>query len=321
MIVLNESDLRAVLDYPSCIEAMRRVFIDLAEDAYFNPLRMRVHPGEGPNGMTFMPTLRKRAPRRWAMKQMVVTPSNPSRFGLDPLQGTVLLHDGDDGRLLAIAHAPTLTTIRTAAVSALATQTLAKPGARIVAILGIGVQGRSHVAAMRSILPDATLRVWGRTPDKTREFAARHGCEPADSIEAALRDADVVCTVTAALEPIVQRDWFKPGCHVNAVGSSHSGARELDAATVAAARLFVDRREGALGESGDVIGALREGAITPEHIQAELGEVLSGRHPGRRSDDEFTLYKSLGMGAQDLAAIELALQQAQQQRRGTEIAW
>ncbi len=321
MLVLNESDLRATLDTASCIEAMRTVFIDLANDAYFNPLRMRVHPGEGPNGMTFMPTLRKRAPRRWAMKQMVVTPSNPARHGLDPLQGTVLLHDGDDGRLLAIAHAPTLTTLRTAAVSALATQTLAQAGARIVTILGIGVQGRSHVAAMRHILPDATIRVWGRTPEKTRRFAEQHGCEPADSIQAALRDADVVCTVTAALEPIVQRNWFKPGCHLNAVGSSHASARELDAATVAASKLFVDRREGALGESGDVIGALREGAITPEHIQAELGEVLTGRHPGRRSAGEFTLYKSLGMGAQDLAAIELALHNAQRLGRGVAVDW
>ena len=147
------------------------------------------------------------------------------------------------------------------------------------------------------------------------------GCEVAGSVETAVRDADVVCTVTSSVDPIVKRDWIRPGCHLNAVGSSKPGSRELDAATVAAASLFVDRREAALAESGDVLGALQEGVITPAHIQAELGDVLLGRHPGRVGRDEFTLFKSLGIGAQDLVALEVAVDRARASGSGIEVDW
>jgi ornithine cyclodeaminase len=304
----------------SCIEAMEKVFVELVDGRYFTPLRNRERPEDGKNWMTTMPVLRIAGPRRWALKQMVVSPANRSR-GLDALQGTVLLQDGDDGRLLAVADAPTLTAIRTAAVSALATRTLANPDARVVAILGAGFQARAHVEAMRVVLPGAVIRVAGRNPEKAARFASELGCELASSVQAAVRDADVVCTVTSSTQPVVQRGWFKPGCHVNAVGSSKPIARELDAATVAAASLFVDRREAALAESGDVLSAIQEGAITADHIQAELGEVLVGRHPGRRDHGDFTLFKSLGISAQDLVALELAIEKAKSTAEGTEVPW
>ena len=163
MRILDAQALRECLDMPACIEAMRAVFIEVAEGRFHTPLRSRVRPqGASANGLTLMPALRETAPRRWCLKEMVVTPANPTR-GLDPLQGLVVLHDGDDGRVLAVADAPQLTTLRTAATSALATLTFARPGARTVAVIGAGVQGRSHLQAMRSILPDAELRLWGRS--------------------------------------------------------------------------------------------------------------------------------------------------------------
>lgn len=321
MMLLDARTLRATLSLPDCIEAMRQVFVDTAEGGFHAPLRSRVRPaGESPNGMTLMPALRLKAPRRWCLKQMVVTPANAAR-GLDPLQGVVVLHDGDDGRVLAIADAPELTTLRTAATTALATRTLARADARTVAVIGAGVQGRTHIAAMRAILPGAHIRLWGRSPDKAAALARETGCEPAASIEAAVRDAEVVCTVTAAADPILRAEWLAPGCHVNAVGSSTPAACEIEPSLMAAARLFVDRREAALAESGDVRRAMAAGAIGEDHIQAELGDVLCGRHPGRGGPGELTLYKSLGFGALDLGALELALARAEAQGLGTQVAW
>lgn len=321
MLLLSPSDLRALLTPGLCIDAMRQVFMALANGGYFVPLRGRASPPDSPNWITWMPTLRTAAPRRWALKEMVVTPLNSERNGLDPIQGVVILQDGDDGRLLAIADAPTLTTLRTAATTALATVTFAPPDTRIVAVLGTGIQGRSHIHALRHVLPGATIRVWGRNPENAARLAEETGCAHAASAQAAVADADVVCTVTASLEPVLRREWLKPICHLNAVGSSRPVARELDAATVAAAELFVDRREAAIQEAGEIVAALREGAISPAHIQAELGDVLTGRHPGRRSTSTFTLYKSLGLGALDLGALDLAWQLASAHGTGQRIDW
>lgn len=320
MLILTAADLQRVLDVPSCVEAMREAFLDVQRGEYFMPLRSRVRPEDGANWMTLMPSMRTRAPARWALKQMVVTPDN-ARAGKDPLQGSVLLHDGQDGRVLAMADVPMLTSLRTAATTVLATQTLAAPDPAVIAIVGAGVQGRTHAQAMRVMFPRARLRIWGRTPERAGEIAGLVSGEVASTIQEAVLGADVVCTLTAAHEPILDRAWLKPGCHLNAVGSSTPAARELDGATLAAATLFVDRRHAALNESGDVMGAIREGAITESHIAAELGEVLDGLHRGRRSADEFTLFKSLGFGAQDLAAIELALQNASRAGVGTQVDW
>ncbi len=321
MMLFNARTLRAVLPISECVQAMRQVFVDTAEGGYHAPVRSRVRPpGDSPNGMTLMPTLRLRQPRRWCLKQMVVTPDNSAR-GLDPLQGLVVLQDGDDGRVLAVADAPALTTLRTAATSALATLTFARNDARRVAIIGTGVQGRTHIEAMRAILPGAQIRLWGRSAPKATELARETQCEPMPTIEQAVCDADVICTVTASHDPILRREWLAPGCHVNAVGSSTPVACEIEPALMAASRLFVDRRDAALAESGDVRRALAEGAITEQHIQAELGDVLLGRHAGRTSAEEITLYKSLGFGALDLGAIELALLNASARGLGTAVPW
>lgn len=321
MMVLNEKELRAALDMPTCIAAMEAAFRELADDAYYNPIRMRVKQDESsPNWLTLMPSMRTKGRRRWALKEMVVCPVN-RKTGGDPLQGSVILQDGDNGKILAMADAPTLTEIRTAAVSGLATRTLANKDAKVVSIIGVGIQARAHVDAMRTVLPNAKLVAWGRNPDKARKFAEANKVEIAPSLEAAVREADVVCTATSTTDPIIRREWIKPGCHLNAVGSSRTTHVELFPETVAAASLFVDRREAALKESGDVLSAIKAGLVTASHIQAELGEVVAGKHPGRRSREEFTLYKSLGLGTQDLAAIEAAVDAARKKGRGVEVEW
>jgi ornithine cyclodeaminase/alanine dehydrogenase-like protein (mu-crystallin family) len=230
----------------------------------------------------------------------VIAPGNPAR-GLDAHQGAVLLHDGETGQLRALLNASAITEIRTAAVSAVATRALARAGARVVAILGGGVQARSHDEAMRAVLPEADVRTWTRGDGGTPEDV--------------LREADVVCTCTSARDPILRREWLTSGAHVNAVGSSVPSARELDTDTVAAATLVVDRRESALNEAGDLLLA----GFGADRIAAELGEVLVGSHPGRTRGDELTVFKSLGLGVEDLAAAELVVRKAREQGVGTEV--
>lgn len=321
MLVLSHADVDAVLGFPECIAAMEQLFIGLARGEFYQPLRTRSRPEGSPNWMTVMPALRLGAPRLWALKEMAVTPDN-SRKAMDPIQGAVLLHDGDDGRLLAVVCAPALTAIRTAAVSALGTRVLARPDAKEIAIIGAGLQAEAHIDALRCVFPEANYRVWGRTAAKAQALARTKNCKAMASIPAALDGADIVCTVTAAIEPVIERRWLAPGCHVTAVGSSAANTRELDAATVGDSSFFVDRRESAVNESGDYLGALREGAIKgPEHIRAELGEVIIGAHPGRTDPGELTVFKSLGLAIEDLVAAELAVARARALGRGAECNW
>jgi ornithine cyclodeaminase len=233
----------------------------------------------------------------------------------------VLLHDGETGVLQAMLNASAITEIRTAAVSAVATKLLARQGARRVAILGSGVQGRSHAVAMRAVVDDAELRVWSRTAAHAEALALESHAVASPTVEEALDGAEVVCTCTSSREPLVRQAWLAPGAHVNAVGSSTPGARELDADVVAEAALFVDRRESTLNESGDYLGAVRETGIGPEHIRAELGELLMGSAPGRRDDTELTVFKSLGLAVEDLAAAALCVERARERGIGTEVAF
>ena len=304
VLVFSEHDVRELLPMDECIDAMADILRALARGELHQPLRAMTRPAGSESLIGLMPAHRGGADPVWSLKEIVVTPDNPTR-GLDPHQGAVLLHDGETGELRAIMNAAPITEIRTAAVSAVATRALARPDARVVAILGGGVQARSHVSAMRAVLPDAELRTWQRRDGETPQEA--------------LDGADVVCTCTSAREPIVRREWLAEGAHVNAVGSSIRTTRELDTRTVVDARLFVDRRESTLNESGDYLIAAEEGAIGPDHILAELGEVLVGLHPGRTADDELTVFKSLGIAVEDLAAAELVVANARHRGFGREV--
>lgn len=317
VLVLSEPDVRAVLDMESCIAAMEDVLAALARDELTMPLRFVFRP-PGQQVLGLMPAHRGGDAPVFSLKEIVVAPANGAR-GLDPHQGAVLLHDGETGVLRAILNASAITEIRTAAVSAVATKLLARPGARRVAILGAGVQARAHAHAMRAVVDDPELRVWSRTPAHAEALALESHAVVCDTVEEALDGADIVCTCTSAREPLVELAWLAPGAHVNAVGSSIPTARELEADVVAAASLFVDRRESTLNESGDYLAAVTQLGLGPDHIRAELGELLLGRHPGREGDEELTLFKSLGLAVEDLAAAVLCVERARERGLGTEV--
>jgi ornithine cyclodeaminase len=251
------------------------------------------------------------------MKAVSVFPGN-ARRGIDTHQGAVLLFEADTGRLSALMDGATITAIRTAAVSGVATDLLARTDATELAILGAGVQARTHLEAIAAVRPIRHVRVWSRNPEHAaslvKEVAAgnKASIDAVPTAEAAIRGADVVATVTASPEPILQRAWLKEGVHINAVGSSIPTTREIDTATMAAVRLFVDRRESAVNEAGDILIPMREGAFTADHIQAELGDVIIGKDRGRRSATELTLFKSLGLAVEDVASAAFILKRAQQ---------
>jgi ornithine cyclodeaminase/alanine dehydrogenase-like protein (mu-crystallin family) len=296
---------------------MAEVLSSLARAELYQPLRSVARPPKSRGFIGLMPAHRGGDAPAYALKEIIVTPDNPKR-GLDAHQGAVLLHDGETGQLVAIMNASPITEIRTAAVSAVATRALARPGAERVAILGAGVQARAHVHAMRAVLNDPEVRIWARRLEAAEELAGEVGATVAPSVDAALFGVEVVCTATSAKDPIVERRWLAPGAHVNAAGA-FGPARELDTETVAGSSFFVDRRESALNEGGDYGLAAQEGAIGPDHIQAELGEVLVGAHPGRESEDELTVFKSYGIAVEDLAAAELVVRRAREQGVGVEV--
>jgi ornithine cyclodeaminase/alanine dehydrogenase-like protein (mu-crystallin family) len=320
VIVLSEHDVRELLDMESCIEAMTDVLTSLARGELYQPLRSIARPPEAGTLLGLMPAYRSEPTSAYALKEIVVVPTNPAR-GLDTHMGGVLLHDGETGELVAMMNASPITEIRTAAVSAVATRALARPGAERVAILGSGAQARGHVQAMRAVLGDPEIRIWSRNEDAAEQLAGEVGAIVAPSVDAALFGAEVVCTTTAATEPIVEKRWLASGAHVNAVGACFPTTRELDTETVAHSSLFTDRRESCLNEAGDFILAAAEGAVGPEHIKAELGEVLAGMHPGREHEDELTVFESLGIAVEDLASAELVVRRARERGVGTEVAF
>jgi ornithine cyclodeaminase/alanine dehydrogenase-like protein (mu-crystallin family) len=318
VLVLSERDVRELLDMESCVEAMEEVLSALARGELFQPLRFVARPPNAGGFLGLMPAHRSGADAAYSLKEIVVTPTNPTR-GLDAHQGAVLLHDGETGELAAVLNASPVTEIRTAAVSAVATRALARKDAERVAILGAGVQARGHVEAMGAVLDDPEIRIWARNPGAAEALAAETGAIPSPSADAALYGAEVVCTTTASTEPVVELRLLAAGAHVNAVGACIPTARELDTATVAASSFFVDRRESVLNEAGDYVLAQAEGAIGPDHIRAELGEVLAGMHPGRQDESELTVFESLGIAVEDLASAELVVRRARERGVGAEV--
>jgi ornithine cyclodeaminase len=322
MLVLSHADVERLLPMEECIEVMSDALAGLARGELYQPLRSVVRPPGAAAFYGLMPGYRAGEHSAFALKAVVIVPGNPSR-GLDAHQGAVLLSNGETGELDAVLDASAFTAIRTAAVSAVATRALARDDARTLAIIGAGVQARAHLEAMGHVRPFERAFVWSRTPEHARGLAkgavASFPVEPVDSADAAVREADVIVTVTSSPEPVLRHEWIGEGTHINAVGASIPTSRELDTATVAAATLFVDRRESTENESGDYLVPLREQAIGAEHIRAELGEVLIGAHAGRTSANEITIFKSLGLAIEDLAAAEFVVRRARETGAGTEV--
>ncbi len=234
----------------------------------------------------------------------------------------MIVFDGTTGEPLAIVNASAITAIRTAAVSGLATRLLACEDAGDLAIIGAGVQARTHLVAMACVRKLRRIRVaavrFANAQKVAEEIQPQCFCpiEPVESSEAAVRGADIIVTATTSRAPVLKREWISAGAHINAIGTFSPKAREIDTATMVDATLFVDARESALNEAGDYLLAAEEGAIGPEHIRAELGEVLIGAHPGRTSRNQITLFKSLGLAIEDLAAAAHAYQKANEQGLG-----
>jgi ornithine cyclodeaminase/alanine dehydrogenase-like protein (mu-crystallin family) len=320
VVVLSHAEVKELLPVDECIELMARALIDLENGDIWHPLRTVMRPPEEASLMGMMAAHRSAPAPGYAIKVICIFPGNRAR-GLDSHFGTVTLFDGETGAPLAIADAAAITAIRTAAVSAVATRELARADATELALLGAGIQARAHLEALAKVRPFTVARIWGRTEALARSLAEETDLpfpvEVVASPQEAVAGADVVTTTTASPEPILAHEWLAPGAHVNAVGSSIPTAREIDAQTMAAAALFADRRESFFAEAGDYLLAMNE--ISPQEVRAELGEVLTGAGEGRRTDEEVTLFKSLGLAAEDLAAIEHLYRRASESGAGQRI--
>ena len=325
-LVLTQSEVERLLTMRDCIEVMADALAALQRGEMHLPLRMVVRPPATENLMGLMPSHRGGPEEEWGLKVVCISPGNPAR-GLDMHQGAVILFDGDTGELRAVMNASAITAIRTAAVSGVATRLLAREDARDLAIIGSGVQARAHLEAMATVRRLERARIYSRAPEHAQALAREvrksypFPVEAVMSAEEAIRGADVIVTATSSREPVLRREWLAPGAHVNAVGACFPTTRELDTATVSASSLFVDRRDSALNEAGDILIPIQEGAIGPEHIRAELGEVVTGTAPGRTAADEITVFESLGIAVEDLAAAQFLLRRAAETGAGTRVAF
>jgi ornithine cyclodeaminase/alanine dehydrogenase-like protein (mu-crystallin family) len=322
ILVLNNRLIRELLPMTECIELMADALAALARGEVYQPLRTIVRPPEATGLLGLMTGYRAGEQGAFGLKAICVFPENPAK-GKDAHQGAVMLFSRETGELLALMNASEITAIRTAAVSAVATRLLARDDAHQLAIIGAGVQARTHLVALAAVRSIKHARVACRNIEHAQQLAREmqpglsFTIEPVRTNEEAVRDADLIVTATSSLEPVINRDWISPGAHVNAIGTHSPNSREVDGATMAAARIFVDRRESALNESGDYLLAAKEGLVNPESIAGEIGELLTGTKSGRTSPTEITLFKSLGLAIEDVVSANYLYNKAKEQNAGT----
>ena len=299
MLILDESAVQHRLRYPDLIPAIAQALADLSAGKVVQPVRavLPIAPHAGFFGV--MPAY------AGAMGAKLVT-FYPQNVGIHTHHALIVMFKAETGEPLAVLDGRLITEMRTAAASAVATQRLARRDAAVLGILGSGVQAGSHLAALRHVRQFKEVRVW--SPRNAPAFAKRHGVTAVPSAPDAVRGADVVVVAASATTPILQGRWLAPGTHVNAIGATRPNWRELDDDLVTTARVFVDSREAALRESGDVIAAQSE--VT------EIGAVVAGTAPGRRNDQEITLFKSVGVAVEDIAAGALVLAGSREQAGG-----
>lgn len=308
ILIVNHTEVRKWLPMQDCIGVMANVLKMLALETASNPVRQAMWLPDRRGLLGMMPACLHND-HVMGLKALSVFFGN-QETGHDSHQGAVLLFDAEQGRLLAVMDASAITAIRTAAVSALATKLLAKPDAGDLAILGSGVQAHAHLEAMLAVRDIHRIRVWSRNMDHCEVFARttsrRHAVtvEPKKTAEEAVAGANIICTVTAATNPVLMGHWLTPGCHINAVGACVKNMRELDTAAVLKSKLFVDRRESALEEAGDLLIPIKERAMSANHIQDEIGEILLGQIDGRKDEEEITLFESLGLAVEDVASAD-----------------
>jgi ornithine cyclodeaminase len=301
----DAAQVEELLDYPGCIEAMRRAMIALSTGERAQPLR-QIWPVSDGNVWGIMPG-ELMALSTFGAKLVSVF-ADPERPGCTRHQGVVVAYDGATGAVSCIADAEPITKIRTACATAVATDALARKDSEVLTVFGTGVQAEAHLHSLPLVRDFREIRLWGRSPEKTRAFAEQTSERIGRPINVVLdgreaaADADVICTVTSSREPILLADWVRPGTHINLVGSSVLGPVEVDNALVAKARYVADYRPGALAQGAEFAAARDAGLVDESHVIAEIGEVLAGRIQARENDDQITIYKSLGHVVQDLAA-------------------
>ena len=312
--VLRGPEVRKLLPMGECIDLMQKTMIAVSEGRVVLPLRTILAMPADRGMMGMMPGYLAE-PECFGVKLVSLIPRNkPPRYSSH--LGLVLLFEAEHGQPVALLDAAEITAIRTAAASGLATQLLAREDAGDLALLGAGEQARSHLEAMLCARSLRRIRVWARDRDKAKAFAetegARHrvSMEVSATVREAVAGADIICTTTKAREPVLLGDWLTPGVHLNVVGSSIAAAAEIDTPAVVKSRFFVDCRNSTVNEGGEYLRALRAGAITPDHILGEIGEVANGSKEGRCSPLDMTLYKSLGIAPQDLASAHYVLEKA-----------
>jgi ornithine cyclodeaminase/alanine dehydrogenase-like protein (mu-crystallin family) len=323
VLIVNSAEVTRLLPMDECIDVMADALSALARGEAIVPLRPILWLPEKVGALGMMPSYLASADALGLKVVTVFQGNHGTKY--DSHQGAVLLFESKHGQLLSIMDATSITGIRTAAVSGVATRLLARADAKSVAILGSGVQARTHLAAMLHSRSIETVRVWSRDGEHARRFADRESkrhriaVSAASSVQEAVQEADIICTTTSSRDSILEGRWISPGTHINAVGSSVPFARELDSDAVRRARLYVDRRESALNEAGDFLLARKEGAVDDAHIVGEIGELLLEQIEGRRSPDEITLFKSLGLAVEDLAAANHIYRKAIESNSGVSV--
>jgi alanine dehydrogenase len=319
-ILLSEKEVRAVLTMDDLIGAMEQALAQYSTGGARQPLRSVLEAGSPQALHGVMPAYIEQPPSL-GTKVVTVYASNTAR-GLPTHLATIVLLDPETGALRAVIDGRYITEARTAAASAASTKYLAAREARVLAVIGSGVQAHSHIEALTRVRQIEEIRVWGRTRAHVdalvKEISPQlpANVRAASSVEEAVQDADIIALATASREPVLRREWVRAGAHVCAVGACRADQREMDTALVRDGILFVDSRLGALAEAGDIVIPLSEGAITEQHIAAEIGQVIAGTAAGRPSDDSITIFKSLGMAVEDVAAARLAWERAVRQGIG-----
>ncbi len=301
---IDRDEVARRLTYHLCIPIVRDAMMAFSRGETKQLLRSILPLSEGRLFGVMPGALGEQAP--FGAKLVSVFQENPKQ-GKQSHSGLVILFDPQNGAPLCVVHAGEITAIRTAAASAVATEALARPDARRMAIIGCGEQAATHIRAISEVRRLESITVWGRSPERTRNFIDRNQAgisiqiTASESVQEAVAQAEIICTVTSANEPILKGAWVQPGTHVNVVGSSYAGPAEVDNDLVVRSRFIVDSREGILRQGAEFLRAKEAGLVSDDHIAAEIGQVLAGEIEGRRSPDEITVYKSIGHVVQDLA--------------------
>ncbi len=322
MLLLSASEVQSVIDIDELIAALAQAHIQYSTGNAVMPVRLVVPLPQIHGRITSMPGF-LRQDQSLGMKVVTYFQNNPGQ-GLPAILATIMLFSAETGKIMAVMDGTYITTIRTACASAMATRVLARAETPVLGIIGAGVQARAHIRALSRVRKLGKIKIY--SPSATSALAVKNeleaeagvAIEPAANAEQAVRDSDLVVTVSTAKNPVLETNWLKPGAHINAVGSHRPDLREIDGATLSGSTVVVDSREAIMSECGDILLAVKEKSFSEQDIHAEIGEVLAGSKSGRNGAEEITLYKSVGIAIQDVATAQLVYTRARERKIGTD---